>query len=179
MVMKRRPQDVGDQDWHFVAIEVAKPVIDLFEMVDVHHRQPLSAMGPSPAVPPPSAAKDSETALERLATPFIAWRENCLSNVLMVEQAGQRIAFAVVQQALVVLVDLKMPLSTSSLCGKRAGLGDFLLRGTDFVVHPQAATAHDNLCVATTRRCVHALQCTRAAPGSQPLIDADLLRLKW
>ena len=38
---KRAAQDVGNQDQHFVAIQVAKAVVDLLEVIDIHHRQPL------------------------------------------------------------------------------------------------------------------------------------------
>ena len=38
---ERAAQNVGDQNQHFVAIQVPKAVIDPFEVVNVHHRQPV------------------------------------------------------------------------------------------------------------------------------------------
>ena len=38
---ERRLQLVGDQDQHFIAIQVAKFIVDQFEMIDVDHGQPL------------------------------------------------------------------------------------------------------------------------------------------
>ena len=39
MRAKRAAQQIGQQDQHFIAIEVTKTVVDLFEVVNIDDRQ--------------------------------------------------------------------------------------------------------------------------------------------
>jgi hypothetical protein len=43
-------QQIGHQDQHLVAVQMAEAVVDLLEVVDVHHRQPVLGLLSSSAV---------------------------------------------------------------------------------------------------------------------------------
>src|SRR6218665_1150265 len=131
---ERVAQDVGNQDQHLIAIQMAEAVVDLLEVVDVDHGQPLlhGFAGQHMRVAGEhrrGRIRAADQAMQRVA-------RELLIEGLAVEQAGERVAFAVVEQALVVLVDLKHALEDIELvCRKGARLRD-LQAGADLVVHP-------------------------------------------
>lgn len=132
MAAKRRAQDVGDQNQYLVAIQVPKAVVHQLEVVDVYHRQPL-LHGISRCI---CVFFHGSDGLGPLAGFIGGKARELLVESLAVEQAGQRVAFAVVQQALVVLVDVKdAGDDVELLCGKGARLDDFKA-GRGFVMHP-------------------------------------------
>jgi len=131
---ERVAQDVGNQDQHLIAIQMAEAVVDLLEVVDVDHGQPLlhGFAGQHMRVAGEhrrGRIRAADQAMQRVA-------RELLIEGLAVEQAGERVAFAVVEQALVVLIDLKHALEDIELvCRKGARLRD-LQAGADLVVHP-------------------------------------------
>ncbi|MNT70358.1 hypothetical protein D3C72_2087360 [compost metagenome] len=133
MAAKRCAQDVGNQDQHLVAIQMPKAVVDLFEMVDVDHGQPLQhRFGRRGAIVACQRVGD-RTGPPAHGVHRVA--RELLVKGFAVEQAGERVAFAVIQQTLVVLVDLKHAHPHIHLVRReRARLRD-LQAGAHLVVH--------------------------------------------
>ncbi len=131
-------QDVGDQDQHLVAVQVPETVVDLLEVVDVHHGQPVLQR---------LAARLGRIVrlggyLGRRVAGHAGAPRELLVEGLAVEQAGQRVALAVVQQALVVLVDEEDALDHVELVGReRPRLRD-LDAGMHLVVQPHRQPQH-------------------------------------
>lgn len=133
MAAERRAQDVGDQDQHFVAVQVAETVVDLLEMVDVHHRQPLLqrlARVGVVALREHFVGRDSHAA-RNPRTP-----RELLIEGLAVEQPRECIALAVVQQALVILIDVEDALDHVQLVHRKRPRLRHLDAGVHLVVHP-------------------------------------------
>ena len=136
MRAKRAAQQIGQQDQHFIAIEVTKTVVDLFEVVNIDDRQPL-------LVGVAARGLGVAAAWQNL------WQTGVAGQLFIkrfaVEQASQGIALAVVQQALVVLVHLKNAQNYfQTVQRKRSRLGDFQARASPVVFpdrHPQNVTA--------------------------------------
>ena len=98
MAAKGAAQDIGHQNQHFVAVEMAKAVVDLLEVVDVDDGQPLLQLSAGRARVVGRGGRQAFGA--RMAGKLIV-------KGLAVEQAGQGVTLAVVEQALVVLVDVE------------------------------------------------------------------------
>ncbi len=99
MRAERGREQVGDQYQHFIAVQMAEFVVNVLEMVDIHHGQPLFFLL--------AVATALRLARQRNGILLGAGGQHLGQLVvesLAVEQAGQRVALAVVQQVLKVAV---------------------------------------------------------------------------
>ena len=148
-------------------------VIDRFEVVNVHHRQPV-LYGLTGGLTS-SEIIDSALWGLLLLRPGRALVGKLLVEGLAVEQPGQRIASGIVQQALVVLVDEEHALITSSMGREGARLRD-LQAGADFsCIH----TGSHSVCRpgrGCARRCRPGWSRTASVRGNAPAVPCAGLR---
>ena len=111
------------QDEHFIAIEMTETIVDPLEEIDIENSEPdvLVAVGSAPRLAP-----DERREAKRFA---FAWPQRLRQGPverLAIEQAGQFVIFAVIEDLQMVLIDAQQARQHFALIlSQRLGMVDF------------------------------------------------------